>query len=55
VSVITLVLRIQLVSSLERGKVRIERKLIEKKEERDPRGERGRTNLKIKVEGKIGA
>jgi len=27
--------------------VRIERKLGEKKEERDPRGERGRTSLKI--------
>jgi len=38
---------------LERGKVRIERKLREKKG--DPRGERGRTRLKIKVEGKIGA
>jgi hypothetical protein len=29
--------------------------LREKKEERDPRGERGRNSLKIKVKGKIGA
>jgi len=29
--------------------------LREKKEERDPRGGRGRTSLKIKKEGKIGA
>jgi len=39
---------IHLVSSLERGKVRIERKLRVNKEERDPRGERGTTSLKIK-------
>jgi len=35
--------------------VRIKRKLRERKEERDPREERGRTSLTIKVEGKIGA
>jgi len=35
--------------------VRIHIKLREKKEERRPRGERGRTSLKIKVEVKIGA
>jgi len=33
--------------------VRIEKKLREKKEERDLKGERGRTSLKIKIEGKI--
>jgi hypothetical protein len=33
--------------------VRIERKLREKKEERDPRGERGRTSLKIKQRGRF--